>query len=112
MSGGSWDYLSHRIQDVADSIQNLINRNGKEMLPRELRDSYKSMDWYEKYPEDRFYHKYPDEIIEEFKKAIIALRIAAIYERRVDWLISGDDGEETFIERLKEDLKVLDENRL
>ena len=70
------------------------------------------MDWYDKYPEDKFYYKYPDEVIEEFKKAIIALKISAIYEKRVDWLISGDDGDETFIIRLKSDLDKLYENRL
>lgn len=28
-----------------------------------------------------------------------------IYTKRLDWFISGDDGEETFYERLKEDLE-------
>jgi hypothetical protein len=32
------------------------------------------------------------------------LRIAEIYAHRVDWLLSGDDNEEHFIKRLKEDL--------
>jgi hypothetical protein len=27
--------------------------------------------------------------------------------QRIDWLLSGDDGEESFIERLKEDLEKL-----
>jgi len=32
------------------------------------------------------------------------LRKAAIYAQRIDWLLSGDDGEESFLERLKEEL--------
>ncbi|MGV8096736.1 MAG: hypothetical protein AB2L24_33180 [Mangrovibacterium sp.] len=32
------------------------------------------------------------------------MRIAEIYAHRVDWFLSGDDGEEHFIKRLKEDL--------
>jgi hypothetical protein len=30
-----------------------------------------------------------------------------VYAQRVDWLVSGDDGEESFITRLAEDLKEL-----
>ena len=43
------------------------------------------------------------------KKAIIILRKAYIYARRIDWLVSGDDGDNDFKERLKEELKELNE---
>jgi hypothetical protein len=33
--------------------------------------------------------------------------LAKIYAQRVDWFLSGDDGEETFHERLKEDLGLI-----
>ena len=32
------------------------------------------------------------------------MRIAEIYATRVDWMMSGDDSEESFRERIKEDL--------
>lgn len=32
------------------------------------------------------------------------MRIAEIYATRVDWMMSGDDSEENFRERIKEDL--------
>ena len=35
------------------------------------------------------------------------IRVAEIYAQRADWLLSGDDGEEEFHERLKEDLEGL-----
>ena len=35
------------------------------------------------------------------------MEIAEAYAQRVDWLVSGDDGEESFHERLKEDLDDL-----
>jgi hypothetical protein len=35
------------------------------------------------------------------------LKIAQVYAQRVDWLVSGDDGEESFITRLDEDLNKL-----
>jgi hypothetical protein len=33
--------------------------------------------------------------------------MAQVYAHRVDWLLSGDDGEESFLRRLAEDLKNL-----
>ena len=56
---------------------------------------------------DRFHYKYPDEVIEQFKDAVEILRKAEIYAHRIDWLISGDDGNETFLERLQEDFERL-----
>ena len=35
------------------------------------------------------------------------LNKAFVYVNRIDWLLSGDDGEETFHKRLKEDLEKL-----
>ena len=36
--------------------------------------------------------------------AIKYLRVAQIYSKRIEWLLSGDDGEESFHKRLKEEL--------
>ena len=52
------------------------------------------------------------EVIEEFKKGLKILKIAAIYAQRIDWLLSGDDGEESFKRRLKEELDKLDSKPL
>ena len=70
-------------------------------------EGWRDPDWYEKYPEDKFHYKYPDEVIEKFKEGLEILRKAEVYAQRIDWLISGDDGEESFLERLKEDLSKL-----
>ena len=47
------------------------------------------------------------ETIEEFKKGLEIIRKAYVYAQRIDWLLSGDDGEESFHLRLKEDLDKL-----
>ena len=39
------------------------------------------------------------------------LKKAYIYAQRVDWLLSGDDGNESFIERLTEELNKLEYGR-
>ena len=49
------------------------------------------------------------ETIQIMNDAVKALRKAAIYAQRIDWFLSGDDGEETFKKRLAEDLKKLEE---
>jgi hypothetical protein len=108
MSGGSFNYEQRRITDIVSNIKNIIEKNGKEKNIHEIKDEdWRGADWYIRYPEDRFHYKYPDDIIEEFKKGIEYLEKAQIYAERIDYLISGDDGEETFHERLKEDLLKL-----
>jgi len=94
MSGGAFDYKQYQIEYIADEIEQLITQNGAK---REFKESW----------EDEFYYKYPDDIIEEFKNAIKYLKIAKIYTQRIDWLVSGDDGEDSFRKRLKEELEKI-----
>ena len=55
-----------------------------------------------------FHYKYPDEVIEKMKEGIEVLKRAQIYAQRIDWLLSGDDGEESFLRRLEDELNELD----
>lgn len=73
---------------------------------------------YEEYPPEideyghqiyPYYPDYTDETLVEFRKGVELLKQARIYAQRIDWLISGDDGEESFHERLKEELNKLKE---
>jgi hypothetical protein len=106
MSGGHFDYDQYKIGYMADSIEKLIEKNGRKKTMEELKDeNWRDPEWYEKYPEDLCHYKYPDEVIEEFKKGVELLKLAQIYAHRIDWLISGDDGNESFLKRLKEELK-------
>lgn len=106
MSGGRFDYDQYKIGHIADDIEQVIERNGREKTKEELKEeSWRTPDWYEQYPEDRFWYEYPPEVIEKFKIAVQKLREAQIYAHRIDWLLSGDDGEETFLERLEDELK-------
>jgi hypothetical protein len=105
MSGGHFDYDQYKIGYMADSIEKLIEQNGRKKTMEELKDeNWRDPKWYEKYPEDLFHYEYPDEVIEEFKKGVELLKLAQIYAHRIDWLVSGDDGNESFLKRLKEDL--------
>ena len=105
MSGGAFDYKQYELRYIADQIEQTIVRNGLEKTKEELKEEgWRDPDWYEKYPEDKFYYKYPDEVIEKMKEGVEILKKAEIYAQRIDWLLSGDDGEESFLRRLEEDL--------
>ncbi len=108
MSGGHFDYKQWHINQIADDVEKLIERNGREKTREELKEEgWRDNDWYEKYPEDLYYYKYSDEVIKKFKESLTILRQAAVYAQRIDWLLSGDDGEESFLERLEKELLEL-----
>lgn len=110
MSGGTFEYNQYKINEIADEVDQLIRNSGRLKTPTELKEeSWRDKDWYKRYPEDLYHYKYPDNVIEEFKKGLKYLRLAYIYTQRIDWLIAGDDGDDTFLERLKEDLKKLED---
>lgn len=108
MSGGRYNYDQYKIGYIADAIEQEIRKSGKPKTTKELKsENWHDNDWYKKYPEELYHYKYPDEVIAKFKDAVNILRIAEVYAQRIDWLLSGDDGEESFLERLDEDLRKL-----
>lgn len=96
MSGGKFNYDQYKIKEIADDIQELLDRQGKE-IPDD--------GWCYSY--DGLYETYPEEVQEAMKKGVEMLRVAHIYAQRIDWFLSGDDGEESFRKRLREDLMKL-----
>jgi hypothetical protein len=93
---------------MVDQIEETVVKNGVEKTPEDLKnEGWRDPDWYKKYPEDLFHYKYPDEVIEKMKEGIEVLKRAQIYAQRIDWLLSGDDGEESFLRRLEEELNEL-----
>lgn len=108
MSGGAFDYRQYYIDDIADHIEDIIRKNKVEKSMEDL----EHWDYDENgkvYDDSRYYYYYDDETIERFKEAVKVLRKAAVYAQRVDWLLSGDDDEKYFHERLEEELKKLEE---
>jgi hypothetical protein len=90
MSGGHFDYEQYKIGYIADEVEQLILSNKDDSL-----NEYG-------YTKGRFF---ADDVINEFKKGLHHLRMAHIYAQRIDWLVSGDDGEEAFFERLEKEIK-------
>ena len=107
MSGGRWDYIQNRLEYVVEDITNLINNNGKK---KDVSDLEKwEIDWIKKYPEDAYHYKYTDEVIKRFKEARLSIAEAQEHIQRLDWLLCGDDGEDSYIDRLDENLNNIRE---
>lgn len=85
MSGGHFDYNQYHLNDMADEIEKLIASNNKA-------DEY------------GYVRNYTSHVIDEFKQAIKALKRARTYVQRIDWLVSGDDSEESFQRQLSKEL--------
>lgn len=79
MSGGYFNYDQNRIQDIYEKIRELL-------------------------AEDHW----SEPTVKRFREALWYLAVAQIYAQRIDWLVSGDDSEDTFHARLEQELDQLD----
>jgi hypothetical protein len=104
MSGGTFEYAQYKIGEIADEIEQKIERQGKKIPEKYLGCD---PDYYLKYPEELVYETYPKEVSDKLKEAVRALRVAHVYAQRADWFFAGDDGEESFLKRLKEELEEI-----
>lgn len=96
MSGGHFEYKQYEIGRIADEVEQLILTN----------TSKETDEWGD--IKGAFYS---EETIAEFENALKLLREAQICVQRIDWLVSGDDGEDSFHSRLKFELaKAKDSN--
>jgi len=86
MSGGHFSYKQYEIDTIADDVEELI-----------AKDAYYSAS-----------EQYSPATIAEFRTGLRYLRMAAVYAQRIDWLVSCDDGEDSFHRRLAVDLKAID----
>jgi len=82
MSGGRFDYVQFRFGEIAESIRSTIaNNESGDTVGQHL----------------------PPDIIAKFAETADVVERAAKMVTRVDWLLSGDDGEDSFRCRWKEE---------
>ena len=85
MSGGHFDYSQYVIRDIANQLEQDILRNNED------------------------HRRYTKATINEMITTLCALRVCEACVERIDHLLSGDDSEATFRDRLARDiLLVLD----
>lgn len=104
MSGGKLEYSRYRLEEIINTIEEEINNNEKP--PYDNPDN----EW-DRLENERFYaeggYRWDSRTIREFKFAIKLIKRVDVYIHRIDYLLSGDDGEDNFHKRLKEDLNNL-----
>ena len=83
MSGGNLDYFYSRFDEPLEKIS-------------------KEIKWGK--------NKWSPEVLSEFQNAIKYLKIAQVYSHDVEWLLSGDYGDDSFLESIKKELEELEKN--
>ena len=86
MSGGFFDYQDHRLDYMA------------ELLRFEIAKCRKNPEWMGHQSD------YSDAFIAEMSKTYNQLRELRIRLHRLDWVLSGDDGEDTYFQELPVEL--------
>ena len=76
MSGGHFDYRQGQVTDLAWEVDEIINNKSNNFRP---------------------------ETLDKMRVASATLRRAAHMLQRIDWLASGDDGEDSFHRRWEEE---------
>jgi len=106
MSGGHFDYDQHKISYIADRIERDLKKMG---TLKNKEDLWSRKEFYDEYPEEKYYPTYPPEVVEKMKEGVKILKLAAIYAHRIDYFLSGDDGDESFLRRLQEDIEKIND---
>ena len=83
MNGGNLDYFYSRFDEPLEKIS-------------------KEIKWGK--------NKWSPKVLSEFQNAIKYLKIAQVYSHDVEWLLSGDYGDDSFLESIKEELEELEKN--
>jgi hypothetical protein len=86
MSGGHYDYAYGRVRDLADAIYSDVQKHSKTFI-----DDY-----------GETVTAFPQAVLDAMRRCAAALEAAATAARDVEWLMSGDYGEDSFLEAAKE----------
>lgn len=104
MSGGSMEYVYTHICQAAQDVAHILEKTKK----RDVGD----FDFDANRMKDMTAEKLKDQVVSLMEKAVHALREAEVYARRVEWLDSGDDGFDSFVERTAEELHEVNTTNL
>ena len=91
MGGGYFEYQQYHLQDIFDKL-------------REIKVKIENDEEYYGYAKKQ-------ELLREISNGIDYLNLAGIYTQRLDWLFSGDNGEDSFFERLEKEVEKYERER-
>jgi len=89
MSGGYWDYIQHPLPSVAMDAYKVVMDGGHK---------------YNDYDGSVMIEEYNETTLARFAEARDTILKASKMIQRMDWLLSGDDGEDCFNRRWEEEL--------
>lgn len=102
MSGGYFDYKQYQINDLIDEMEHIVQNC--DMEPALDKNGYNTCDNNSLKPYVKDTERFKKEVIKVKKY----LELSKIYVQRIDWFLSGDDGEDTFYKRLDDEMKERD----
>ena len=118
MSGGHFDFNYYHFDYIAEDIDEYINGHelDEDDVERYIRDHDLLDDSDKEYVRINKHtipnrYDYKDEVVEKMKEGLNIIRKAYVYAKRTDYLLSGDDGEASFLQRLQKDLDKLNETK-
>lgn len=91
MSGGAFNHDQYIISHITDIIEDFVIKN----------EDNTEDEWG--YTKGRHFRP---STIKQFRVAILLLHIAQTFAQRIDWLVSDDDGEDTFHKRLQKEMEM------
>jgi hypothetical protein len=98
-----FESLGYEIKDVDETHFKIILTDDEYISV----SKYEETVYLDENGEEMYFPEYTERTLDEFRKGIEILKKASIYANRIDWLLSGDDGEDSFYERLNEELEEL-----
>ena len=99
MSGGFFDYSQQRFEN--EFVEPFIEKLKRFKEYRNMKSFTDEDDFYRWFAND-----ISEDTMEEFRNAARIMKQAVVYAQRIDWFLSGDDGEDSFHERLKKELEL------
>lgn len=113
MSGGYFDYKQYCLDEMIDRIEEYVS--GRELDEEEIQemitDKYYDDDYIEYAKKHNKtmpnYYCFNKTAMDRMRYGLKVIKKARVYLQRIDWLLSGDDGDDTFIRRLEEELKEI-----
>lgn len=97
MSGGFFDYKQNHIEYLVEDLERFLSRQKEFRNDKSLKENLSRYDEYD------FDFQFKVKTLEKIQKTIDTLKLSARMAKRVDWLLSSDDSEESFLERWKEE---------
>lgn len=91
MSGGTFNYQEMHIERMAEYVRSTYLK-------------HKSKEWilFAQTHRDEYFQPYSKETLAVFKRAYKILRMAYICAKCIDYLQSGDDDEQSFLEKIRQ----------